>query len=65
MGDGTGIEEFVAVVAGDAPDDRMTDRSRLAEYLLGPATSRTFATFQHAVDALCGRAGRERAPHRA
>jgi len=65
MGDGTGIEEFVAVVAGDAPDDRMTDRSRLAEYLLGPATSRTFATFQHAVDALCDRAGRERAPHRA
>ncbi|MDO9378596.1 MAG: CDP-glycerol glycerophosphotransferase family protein [Nocardioidaceae bacterium] len=63
--DGSGLTEFLDVVAGVAPDDLVEARARLATYLLGPPEDRSREPFARAVTALSARARAERAAHRA
>ena len=62
--DGSGVAEFLDIVAGDRSDDRSHERRRLADYLIGPAEDRSLGGFQRAVDALSERTVNERSMHR-
>ena len=63
--DGSGIEEFLAVVTRSTADIRAESRSRLATYLLGTPQQRTVDAFQSSVDDFINRSNRDRADYRA
>lgn len=62
--DGSGIEEFAAVVTGRAPDQLREYRKKLSTYLLGPPEQRTLEAFKGAVTDFVARSERERARYR-
>ncbi len=62
--DGTGIDEFIAVMTESVPDSRAEARSALATYLLGTADQRTLEAFQTSVTAFIARSDVDRAGYR-
>ena len=62
--DGSGIDDFIAVVTQSAPDTRAETRSALANYLLGTADQRTLESFQTSVTDFIARSDAERATYR-
>lgn len=62
--DGSGISEFLDIVAGVRSDELRDQRRRLADYLIGPTEDRSLHGFQRAVDALSERTLAERSLHR-
>ncbi|MCW2830198.1 MAG: hypothetical protein JWP31_890 [Aeromicrobium sp.] len=62
--DGRGIDEFIAVVTGRAPDAHAASRAQLATYLLGPHEHRTLDAFKSSIDAMIARSETDRAAYR-
>lgn len=62
--DGSGIDEFIAVVTGTDEDGRIAARAELSSYLLGRPEQRTLASFQESVSAFITRSEFERINYR-